>query len=111
MNRPHAIFDHLGSPSVVVNDLDVFRASSRPAKTKAELIVHADAVLSCAAASQSLKPVTRWCTQKFQGLLGIELRQLARRDFRDDRKPPAFAGFEQRSRVDATEALDHAGKI
>jgi hypothetical protein len=52
MNRPHAVFGHRSSPSVVVNDLDVFfRAGRRPAKTQPELIVHADAVLPCAVAA------------------------------------------------------------
>ena len=36
MNRPHAVLDHRGSPSVVVNDLDVFRAGRRPAETQLE---------------------------------------------------------------------------
>jgi hypothetical protein len=42
---------------------------------------------------------------------GIELGQLARRDDRDARKPLALAGLEQRLRVGAAEALDHAGRI
>jgi hypothetical protein len=98
MNRAHAVLDHGSSPLMAVNDLDVFCAGRRPAKTKAELIVHADAVPSCTAALQGLEPVTRWRAQKFQGLRRIQLRQLARRDGRDARKPPALAGLEQRLR-------------
>ena len=42
---------------------------------------------------------------------GIELRQLARRNDRDARKPLAFAGLEQLLRVGAAEALDHASRV
>ena len=46
------------SPSVVVNDLDLLQPGRRPAKTKAELIVDADAVPSSAATLQRFEPVT-----------------------------------------------------
>jgi hypothetical protein len=39
MDGPHAVLDHGCSPSVVVNDLVVFRAGNRPTETKVELIV------------------------------------------------------------------------
>lgn len=96
---------------MVVNDLDVFRAGRRPAKTQAELIVHTDAVLACTVALQALKPVTRRRAQELQGLRRIQLRQFARRDFGDSRKPLALTGLEQRLRVGAAEAPDHVRSV
>jgi hypothetical protein len=57
---PHAVLEHDSSRLVVVDNLDVFRASRGPAKTQAELIVHADAVLPGTFAFQGFQTVTRW---------------------------------------------------
>jgi hypothetical protein len=43
---------------MVVHDLDVFRTLHSPAKTDAELIVDAHAVLSAAIAMQGFEPVS-----------------------------------------------------
>ena len=96
---------------MVVNDLDVFRTGRRPAKTQAELVVYPDAVLSCAAALQAFKPVTRWRAQKLKCVRRIQLREFARRDFGDARESLALAGLEQRLRVSAAEAPDHASRV
>lgn len=83
MHRPHAVLKHNCSPSMVVHDLDVFRASLRPAETHAELIVHADAVLSFAIAFQGFQVVARRRAQERQRLRRIELRQFACRRVRN----------------------------
>src|SRR5208282_4621451 len=111
MDRPHAVFNHRSSPSMVVNDLDIFGAGRSPAKTQAVLIVHSDAVLSCAAALQAFMTITRRRTQELQGVCSIQLGQFARRDFGDARKPLALTSLEQRLRVGAAEAPNHASRV
>jgi hypothetical protein len=51
------------------------------------------------AAVQAFRPVTRRRAQEVRGVRRIQLRQFARRDFGDARKPLALASLEQRPRV------------
>ena len=92
---------------MVVDYLDVFRAGVCPAKTQAELIVHANTILAGTVALQGFQAIARWRAQKLKGMRRIELHQLTNRHERNRREPPAFARLEQSLSIDAAEALDH----
>src|SRR5690606_8044658 len=55
------------SPSVVVDELDVFGVAVRPAEAEAELVVDADRMLAGPVALQRLEPVGRRNAQIVQG--------------------------------------------
>jgi hypothetical protein len=63
--------------SVVINDLNVFRAAVRPEKAEPVLVVDADAVLADPIASQRFQTVARRNSQIFQPLGDLELPQFA----------------------------------
>ncbi len=62
---------------VIVHDLDIFGARVRPSKADPELIVYADAVLSCAVSLQRLETVPRWDTQILKKVGDLQLPELA----------------------------------
>ena len=93
---------------MVIDDLDVFRAGVCPAKTQAELIVHANTVLAGTVALQDFQAITRRRAQKLMSVRRIELHKLTNRYERNGREPPAFARLEQSLSIDAAKALDHS---
>ena len=60
-------------PSVVVDNLNIFRAMSCPDKAHAELIIDADAVLTFSISAQGLQSVARWRTKIRESTSSIEL--------------------------------------
>src|SRR3546814_17239371 len=65
--------------SVVVDDLDIGGIRALPAKTHAELVVDANAVLNLAVAAQCFKAVARRDTQVVESSRPVELFELASR--------------------------------
>src|SRR3546814_7633829 len=65
--------------SVVVDDLDIGCLRALPAKTHAELVVDANAVLTLAVAAQCFKAVARRDTQVVEASRPVELFELASR--------------------------------
>jgi hypothetical protein len=61
---------------MVVRDLNVLWPSVGPPEADPPLLVHPDAVLACAIASQLLQPVSRRHPQIRQDLCSIQHRQL-----------------------------------
>src|SRR3546814_13827480 len=66
--------------SVVVDDLDIGGLRALPAKTHAELVVDANAVLTLAVDAQCFKAVARRDTQAVEASRPVELFELASRD-------------------------------
>src|SRR3546814_1565504 len=62
--------------SVVVDDLDIGGLRALPAKTHAELVVDANAVLTLAVAAQCFKAVARRDTQVVEASRPVELFEL-----------------------------------
>src|SRR5262245_3529080 len=62
--------------SVVVDDLDVFRASVCPGEADPPLVVDPDAVLAPSAPLERLQPVARWDAKVVESHCGIEDRKL-----------------------------------
>ena len=73
---------------MVVHDLDVFRASSRPAEAQPKLVIHSNAVLPGTVALKRFKPVTRRDTEVFKPARDLHLTKLASRHRFDPREPP-----------------------
>src|SRR3546814_8265332 len=65
--------------SVVVDDLDIGGLRALPAKTHAELVVEANAVLTLAVAAQCFKAVARRDKQVVEASRPVELFELASR--------------------------------
>ena len=92
---------------MIVNDLDVLRARSRPTEAHTELIVYADTMLSRAIPFQGLESITRRHTQIFQAGGDFELAKLTSRDRRDVREPFDRFALCKALRIEALECLDH----
>src|SRR3546814_8551045 len=74
--------------SVVVDDLDIGGLRALPAKTHAELVVDANAVLTLAVAAQCFKAVARRDTQVVEASRPVELFELASRHGFDAAETP-----------------------
>src|SRR3546814_9140358 len=92
--------------SVVVDDLDIGGLRALPAKTHAELVVDANAVLTLAVAAQCFKAVARRDTQVVEHSRPVELFELASRPGVDDAEPPPPVPPEKRLRVLAAARFD-----
>jgi len=64
---------------VVVDDLDVARLPTRPAKAYPPLIVYPDTVLPCASSLETLEPIPWRDSQIVDSLRRIQYEQLAKR--------------------------------
>jgi hypothetical protein len=64
--------------SVVVNDLNVFRASLGPPEADSELIVDANAVVALPVPLERLKPITWRHSQVLESLRGIKSLKFTR---------------------------------
>ena len=62
---------------MVVNDFNGFRASGRPEKAQAELVVDPDAVLRCAITSQGFQPVAWGDPQVVETASNLQLPEFA----------------------------------
>ena len=98
----------MGSPLVVVHDLDLRRAFRRPNKAYPELIVDADRVLSLAIARERLKAVAWRRPQIAEIARGVEVAQFPARHL-DQVSRKAFRAFAVEDGFGrlATEAPDH----
>ena len=65
---------------MVIHDLDVFCARSRPAEADAILVVHSDAVLARTVTPERLKSVARWHAQVIKHAGDFELSELSSGD-------------------------------
>jgi hypothetical protein len=92
---------------MIVNYLYVSRTDISPDKADSPLIVDANAVLTFAVTFQAFKAVTRWRTQKHQGLGGIQLSELALGDSGERPEPAGALATIKRQCVFALERLDH----
>jgi len=92
---------------VIVNDLDVLRARSRPTEAHAELIVYAHTMLSRAILFQGLEPITWRHAQILQAGGDFELPKLTSRNRRDVREPFDRFALCRGLRIEALECLDH----
>ena len=79
---------------MVVDDLDVLGACGRPPKAHPELVVHADAVLTCPVTFECFKPVTGRNSEIFDPTCDLQLPQFAPRYAFNLLKPfdPAASG-------------------
>jgi hypothetical protein len=96
---------------VVIDDLDSLRARLRPSNAEAPLIVDADAVLALAIVDERFQPIARWRSQERKRRSRIQLRELARGDFRNRSEALRFARLVERLRVGAAEAFYHGRVI
>jgi hypothetical protein len=94
--------------SAVVHDFDIFRAGGGPDETYSPLPFDADAVLAGAVVFQRLHLVARRRAQELQRMRGIELGQLAYGRATDGTESSWIPTLEQRLRILAAEAPDHA---
>ena len=92
---------------MIVDNLHIPRAFSRPAKTYAELIVYANAVLPGAVACQGFQPVARWYTEIIEPRRLIEDRQLPHSDSLYIDESLHSLALEQRLGVFTAERLNH----
>src|SRR5579872_4215647 len=77
-NRRYFASGHI-QDSVIVRNLNVARVALFPVKADPPLIVHTDAVLSCAVAVQFFQPIPRRHTQVVERIRGVQQQQLAQR--------------------------------
>src|SRR3546814_20208120 len=98
--------------SVVVDDLDIGGLRALPAKTHAELVVAANAVLTLAVAAKCFKAVSRRDTQVVEASRPVELFEIASRHAFDAPDTPHPVSPETRLCVLDTERFDrHCGRI
>jgi hypothetical protein len=64
---------------MVIDDLDIFRTSSRPAEAHPKLVVQANAVLPGPISLELFKAVPWWNTQVFEPSGDLQLTKLASR--------------------------------
>ena len=79
---------------MIINDLNIGRASRRPAKADTQLVIDADAVLAGSVAMQQFQPIARWHAKVLQPAGDLQLPKLAPGDGfanRFTRWPPAKA--------------------
>jgi hypothetical protein len=93
---------------VVVHDPDIVSTAARPAKTDAELIVHANAPLADAVVFQPFQPVRGQRPHASIALGQVKLIELAQRRALNVRELGDASQFEQGLGVGASEALDRA---
>ena len=97
--------------SVVVHDFDIFRAGGGPNEKYSSLPIDADAVLVGAVVFQRFQLVARRRAQELQRMRGIELGQLAYSRAIDGSESSWIPTLEQRLRILAAEAPDHAWRL
>src|SRR5882672_4959609 len=92
VNRPHSVFEsHIILAScVVVGNLNVRRPCFGPNEADPELVIDADAVLSCSITYQRFEAITRRRFQVLKHGRGLEHRELASRDFAYRAETPRF---------------------
>jgi len=93
---------------VVVHDLDIFSTAVFPQKADSELIVHANAVLSGAIASQDLQPVARRHAKIVESCRAVQDAQLASCNGLNVDESRHALSIEQSFRLSAPERLDHS---
>jgi hypothetical protein len=92
---------------MVVHDLHVVRAVIRPTEAHAELVVHANAILTRTVAFQEFQPVARWHAQIVQSTCLVQLLQLATSHRLYVDKSAHSLSIEQGFRIRALKRLDH----
>ena len=92
---------------MVVHDLDVFRAGSRPAEAHPKLIVHSNTVLPGPVASERFKTVPRRDAEVSKPARDLQLAKLASRYRFDVRESPDPLPVREGLRVGTPERYDH----
>src|SRR5262245_13764699 len=80
---------------MVIDDLDVLRATRCPYETHPELVVDADAVLAGAVAFQCFQPIARWHLEVAQVPGPVQHGQLSHCHRLDTHEPPDTPAAEQ----------------
>src|SRR5690606_37452422 len=106
-----AIPDHGLPSSVIINNLDIFRTSVRPAEADAPLVVDPDAVLAFPVTLQLFQPVARGRRQITQFSRRLQQGQFALRNLADRSPAACLASFIQVPGIGAAKALDHGSMI
>ena len=96
---------------MVVHDLHVERVAVTPDEADAELVVHANRVLSVSISSQGLKTIARWHAQVVQTPRVVEVAELPPGHALDRLEPKHGSIPEQRLRVLAPKGPDHEAMI
>jgi len=96
MDRAHTVLSHGEFSSMVINDLNVFRAIDCPSETHPPLFVNPDAVLAFAVSSQRFQSVTGRRFQVIQYFCSFKHDEFAF-SYRLDRSKPS--GFTVSNRV------------
>ena len=96
---------------MVVRDLDVFGAASRPAEAHAKLVVHSNAVLPCAITLERFEPIAGRHPQVSQPVSDLQLPKLAPGDQLDTLEPLDSSAVRESLGVRALERHDHNGIV
>lgn len=97
---------HDGARLVIVNDLDVCRAFSRPHKTDSKLVIDPNAVLACTISYKRLQSVSWRDSEILKRGCSIEHRELAHRNGLNVDETPDPLAIEETLRVSAGKGYD-----
>ena len=96
---------------MVINDFNGFRASVRPEKAQAVLVVDADAVLTCPITSQGFQPVAWRDPQVVESVSNLQLPELASGYSLECLEPRHRPSLSQPLGIGTSEGTDHQPSI
>ena len=96
---------------MVVYNLYICWIGRRPAKTNAELVIHANSKLPRTVAFERFQSIARWYSQIVQPCRDFQLTKLASCDRFDFDKSFDAAAFSERIRVGAVKRNEHSAIV